>query len=316
MELLTPKTVAEQTGIKEQTLRLWIRNKKLKAKKIGGEWKIDEDDLKRFLDGQDTRENEHYLDLISTCKNTLDILGTNALGPLHEGRVLIKKKLSEGVTVRVLLLNEESDELFIKAYEEEVAFGGTISKRLDDEFVAAKTICQDLKNFVNWQKFINQNSIVGDIHVGKYSEFPKKSLIIIDSSSPEGKCNLKYYPDDSSQPGVLGTQKTIRNTSVEYEEFKIQTEDFERLWNSSETISFSSIPDKEHRKKDFEKYQRKKIKVQFKNVNFVDTDDELIIASKALDNLKRNFPFEYTLLYEHIQRKKVIEKPLRSECDE
>lgn len=44
------KQVAKILGISTRTVHTYIKDEKIKAKKIGGKWKIKEDDLKEYLD--------------------------------------------------------------------------------------------------------------------------------------------------------------------------------------------------------------------------------------------------------------------------
>jgi excisionase family DNA binding protein len=50
VEWLTVPDVARELGVKEDTVRSWIREKKLTAFFIGREYKIKREDLDRFLE--------------------------------------------------------------------------------------------------------------------------------------------------------------------------------------------------------------------------------------------------------------------------
>ena len=43
---------ADILGVAKRTLLDYIKNRRIKAQKIGGHWKISADNLKRFIDGE------------------------------------------------------------------------------------------------------------------------------------------------------------------------------------------------------------------------------------------------------------------------
>lgn len=47
--LLTVHEVAEALKVKETTIRTWIRDRKLRAIKMGKEYRVDADDLESFI---------------------------------------------------------------------------------------------------------------------------------------------------------------------------------------------------------------------------------------------------------------------------
>lgn len=49
--LLTPEEVAEKVKVDIQTVRVWLRAKKLKGIKMGRLWRVKEADLNQFLNG-------------------------------------------------------------------------------------------------------------------------------------------------------------------------------------------------------------------------------------------------------------------------
>lgn len=299
----TPRDVAARLNITEQTLRLWMRKGKLKAKKVGGEWRIEKEELERFINGQSFRENKQDIDLIKLCQFELNILGTNALGPLHQGRFHIKTKLENGVRVKILLLDPNSDAFFKKAYDEETAFGGTPSGRLRKESEASFAICRDLADFVNYRKNIDPNTGIGSIEVKMYSKMPSKSLIIIDPETREGRCNVNIYPEDTSWPGLRGTQKTVGNTSLDMEEFTSLKEEFNEMWDEVKELPFPF-----ELKINNENIDRKNVflinlKLQFKHAILAENkeNNRLIITNENLESLKKEYPLEYTLLQEYIK---------------
>ncbi|MGF1639526.1 MAG: helix-turn-helix domain-containing protein [Rhodospirillales bacterium] len=53
--LLTVHEVAETLKVKEATIRVWIRNRKLPAIKFGKEYRVDAEDLERFIQEHTSR---------------------------------------------------------------------------------------------------------------------------------------------------------------------------------------------------------------------------------------------------------------------
>ena len=51
IKMYTLFEVAQKLHLTERTLHTYIKNKKIKAVKIGGRWYISEDNLKNFLNG-------------------------------------------------------------------------------------------------------------------------------------------------------------------------------------------------------------------------------------------------------------------------
>ena len=49
MKYYSPEEVGEQFNVKPATIRKWIREGKLKALKLGGLWRITEEELQRFI---------------------------------------------------------------------------------------------------------------------------------------------------------------------------------------------------------------------------------------------------------------------------
>ena len=61
---LRVQDIVEQLGVNEETVRTWIRQKKLPAIKIGRDYFIDPDDFQKFLnerrtDRHDATESDH-----------------------------------------------------------------------------------------------------------------------------------------------------------------------------------------------------------------------------------------------------------------
>lgn len=48
-EIFTPKEVSEKLKVSERTVNEWLRNGKLRASKLGRQWRITEQQLNDFL---------------------------------------------------------------------------------------------------------------------------------------------------------------------------------------------------------------------------------------------------------------------------
>jgi excisionase family DNA binding protein len=49
IKLLTPEEVAQALRLDDETIRIWLREGKLKGIKVGRVWRISEEELKAFL---------------------------------------------------------------------------------------------------------------------------------------------------------------------------------------------------------------------------------------------------------------------------
>ena len=53
MVFYTPEEVAKMLKVEENTLRIWLREGKIKGCKIGSFWRIKEEDLKEFITSEE-----------------------------------------------------------------------------------------------------------------------------------------------------------------------------------------------------------------------------------------------------------------------
>jgi len=125
------------------------------------------------------REIDIVLDAISGAKKSLDIMGINNLGPLHQGREMLIRLLNNGGHVRICLLDVNSEGFKQRERDEcQHQITGKISPRLRDEYKASIGILKD----------INQFKKAGTLEVRQYKHYPLCSIIISD-----GKL-LQYNP--------------------------------------------------------------------------------------------------------------------------
>lgn len=306
------KEAAKYCGMKEQTLRLWINPRKDKkgnlkepkviAEKIGKEYRIGESELKRIIAEKGSRQSSRDVELIENCKSELYILGTNALGPLHQGRDKIIDRLKVGVNVKILLLDPESSAFLKRENYEETTFERTRSGRLTAELNASLVICNDinLNNKADLAKFPEKKH--GSIEVRFRSEPPVKSLIIIDPTLPENaKCNVNYYPEDPRKRGNQGTQYTITLAPPDTNEFVSHVNDFERLWKDKRTRQYDWEP-KDVSSEEKSKYLKANLQEQFEHAQFLKSSgSKPQIKHEDLVHLSEEYPGEYDLLKDYIQ---------------
>lgn len=303
------KEAAKYSGVSEQTLRLWInprdkkKKKKLIAEKIGNEYRIGESELKRIIDEKGSRQVCRDIDLIKECKSELLILGTNALGPLHQGREKIIERLKEGITVKILLLDPESSEFLLRSSKEETTSEGTRSGRLTAELEASLAICNDIYFFNKAYMDENPDKKHGSIEVRFRSETPIKSLIIIDPTLLDNaKCIVNYYPEDQRMRGITGTQKTITLAPPDTDDFISYVNDFDKIWEKKSrkyNWELKDVSSEENLK-----CLLATLKQPFKHAIFlkVDGSNELHIKHEDLESLQKEYPDEYERLEYYIKR--------------
>lgn len=306
------KEAAKYCGMKEQTLRLWInprkdkegkrKEKKINAEKIGNEYRIGESELKRIIDKKGSRQSSRDIELIKDSKSELLIMGINALGPLHQGREDIIEQLKKGVNVKILLLDPESTAFLQRARNEETTYERTRSGRLKAELMTSLAICNDI-NLVNQADLAKcPDKIHGSIEVRFRSEPPVKSLIIIDPTLLDNaKCNVNYYPEDSRQRGVKGTQKTITLAPPDTDEFVSHVNDFDKLWKDKKTRQYN-WESKDVSSEEKIKYIKANLKEQFEHAQFLKSGgSKPQIKHEVLELLKEEYPGEYDLLKYYIK---------------
>ncbi len=307
------KEVAEYTGIREQTLRLWLhprdKNKKprLQGEKKGKEWWIREGDVINLVNERNPHKTSSAINLIEKCRSELLIMGINSLGPLHSGRELILECLKNGVNVKILLLDPDCNGFLFQSMREETTKEGIRSGRLLAELKASLAICDDINNFFTAYKNENPDKKSGSIEVRFRDEHPIKALVIIDPEDPiNAECDVKYYPQDtdSGEPIRSGESWinnrlpiTPRNTDL----FITHVKDFHRLWSKSVEFKYNinGVPLQENIK-----CLLATLKQPFKKAKFLEVGEshELQIKHEDILLLQRESPAEYELLKIYIAR--------------
>ncbi|GEM_PF-1912122 len=299
-------------GITEQTLRLWINPRppkkvgKLKAEKVGNEYRIRESEIneviKNLMDKKG-RQNCRDIELIKECKSELLIMGINALGPLHQGMDEIIKRLKEGVIVKVLLLDPDSNAFLERSMEEESGFGGIHFGRLLAELQASLAICNDIYYSNNVYALKHPDEKHGIIEVRFRSEYPVKALVIIDPKIPDNaRCNVNNYRGEHSLRGIEGTQETLKLAPPDTDAFIYQVQDFERLWSKSDSRVHNW--ESEDLSKENLKCFLAALKQPFKKAKFLEFCglEKLQIYHEDFLSLEEEAPLEYRNLRTYIER--------------
>ncbi len=304
----TVKEAAKLLGMKEQTLRLWIkpRDKEQEPKvdkssviRPGKEILIEEKEIRRILKLKKMDEDQVFqpIDLIKECKSELLILGTNALSHLHIGQDEIKKGLERGIDVKILLLDPESMAFYRRSWNEESKNEEKISGRLIAELRASLAICDDI--YLHNKAFINDNPEKkhGTIEVRFFSENLVKSFLIIDPElRDDAKCFVKIYPEDQTKRGIKGTEIRITMSPLEEVEFISYLNDFVKLWENKRTRQYewglNDIPFKEGI--NFYYASLRDLLGQFQVLKRI--GNNLHIEQKDLDVVKKKYPEAYTMI--------------------
>lgn len=225
-DILTVEDIAKELDFKETTIRHYLRTGKLNGIKIGEEWRVLRTSFNDFINANRVRNVTAYLSLFRASKKEIWILGTNALGPLHQGREAIIERIEHGINVHVLLLNHKSRQ-FQSRVKKENAYSENPSERLMAEYNASLAICKDIA-------FSSRNS-TGLFEVRAYSRTPKEAMVIIDPDSDRGSCNLNRYPKKEGTRGMTGVEIDLINNGKTKRQFKKCVLRYASLWNLDTT---------------------------------------------------------------------------------
>lgn len=183
--------VAEIESLSEKTVLRKIRDGRiLGAYREGNSIRIPKESYNDYVRGEEThRRFISERNILRGASSTISVLGINSLGILHQNREMLISKLNEGVKVRFLLLDPDSEMFKERAYVEENVDGNT-SGRLRAESLASYAICKDIFNFVRSPKQKENFSL------RYFSSKPTMALIITDHERSSGYCSLNHYPSE------------------------------------------------------------------------------------------------------------------------
>ena len=64
-QFYTPAEIADRLKVSEQTVRLWIRDKKIKARKFGRAWRVAGDEYQRIITEGIEEDSETESDIVT-----------------------------------------------------------------------------------------------------------------------------------------------------------------------------------------------------------------------------------------------------------
>jgi len=164
--------------------------------------------------------------LIEKSKKTVDILGINALGPLHSGREKLIDFLNGGGRVRILLSDPSSDAFKERERDEEL-HNDFITGRLREEYKASIGICKDIINFTDFKN---------NIEIKMHAQPPRMALVISDRDEEHAVLNCNIYPLVKNQRGLMGRHKLNISKSDRKSHFFEYMDRFNELWQTATTI--------------------------------------------------------------------------------
>lgn len=170
--------------------------------------------------------------LISEAGKTIQIMGINALAPLHHCREeLIDFLKNKKGSIQILLL-DPSKEWFQKRAGKE----GDIVGRLKSEWIASIKIIKDISQIAEDH---------GKIELKLYNTEPTRALLIIDASEQEpykSRMLINYYPLSPGTRGYEGGQFLAERSLIsDQDSFERNLSYFSNLWAKSRSIDVNEI---------------------------------------------------------------------------
>ena len=162
--------------------------------------------------------------LIRDAQRSIWIFSINSLGLFHEHREDMISLLKKGGSMRVLLLDPES-EVFKDRERKEEEINGQISGRLRAEYTASVAYCKDIINFSEGK---------GLLELRLYGESIMESLLIIDPKSEDTMVLINEYPHEEYIRGYIGEHRIIQRGYPDLAKPYIQR--YENLWNNARRV--------------------------------------------------------------------------------
>jgi len=191
------------------------------------------EDLKRKIlktSGKVNPETDRII--ITEAKSAVQILGINALGPLHHCREeLIQFLVSQQRRLQVLLLDSRSDIFKARAQKEDANAGRIIQER--------KASIRILKDISSKTK--------GKIELHLHNERPDRALLIVDALNKindNSKMVINYYPEEEGMRGYSGKQFLSEYIlERDRDSFYKNYNHFKYLWSRSKSVEIDSLFD-------------------------------------------------------------------------
>jgi hypothetical protein len=172
-------------------------------------------------------QNQFDMDYHSKRESVIEILGTNALGPIHQGRQLLNNVLDNGAKIRILLLNPNSPGFKNRQLKEKDFLG-----RLSAELQASLYILSDLKKTVG-DKFVN-------LELRFHNKEPHRSLVMINANTDRGIImKTPYQGINTYESGMVQYNKMNKEHANSY---RANLDYFINLWEDAKTIELTLEP--------------------------------------------------------------------------
>lgn len=162
-------------------------------------------------------------------QHTVEILGINALGPIHQGKRILSDLLLNGGRLQVLLLDPES-----KAWEVRLVQETDVLHYNTTELLAALYGLSEINNRV-------LSSGKGTLEVQMHAQNPDRSLIIVDRGFADGFVMGNRYPPNN-QNGKEGLEGESYVERADIERGKDDLNRFDELWRQAVSINLPSQP--------------------------------------------------------------------------
>ena len=176
------------------------------------------------------RQVELTIRAVRGARQSLSILGINALRPAHEGRESMISLLDDGGTVRICILKRGSEGFRVRerheCYNKETK---QLSPRLKEEYRAAVGILKDIEIFRKG----------GVLEVRQYIHYPVCSLVIADDKIVQYNPYTREKSAWDDTPAKLS--RGLLNPLLVYtkrkgKEFDDLVELYETIWNGAERL--------------------------------------------------------------------------------
>lgn len=162
-------------------------------------------------------------------QHTIDILGMNGLGPIHQGKRILSRLLLSGARMRILLLDPESDKWRARLLQENDMLNYNAA-----ELLAAVYGLSEIQQRAHGSAQIT-------LEVRLYAQNPDRSLIIVDRDFSDGFVMGNRYPS-KEQKGKEGLEGESYIEPAITERGKEDIRSFDERWQSAEAISLPSQP--------------------------------------------------------------------------
>lgn len=171
------------------------------------------------------RKISQILDIMDSAKYSIDIVGINATGPVHQGKEALTKVLKNGGTVRISVLDYRKEDFDEREKKEKDKYG-----RLISELGTTFAILHE----------IHDNNRFADLRI-YFHRFPNAALTIGDMDKEEGQMQVNVYPKADGVRGLKG--RTFLLKPEDGDAFKAGRDFYLALVDDSDITYYPDIPD-------------------------------------------------------------------------